>query len=237
MRRRSKRDLLAIGLARTGGARALRALGAWHGCSRPQLPPHRRAATGGFQRRALERDACRSRLASSPSSRVHFEVVRPGRPLRRAPGRARAARAHHLRRRLPRQPRARAPAHFAGTGFTATFFVVPRLHRPAAVSRGGTRSRGCCARASAPSFLRAARCRSRSTCMIAPRCAGSSSVDSRRCPATGPRLSSTASAHATGTGRCPADEADGLWMTWDMARELRDGRHGVRRPHRRPRGA
>ncbi len=30
-------------------------------------------------------------------------------------------------------------------------------------------------------------------------------------------------AERTGAGRCPAGEADGLWMTWDHARELRDG--------------
>ncbi len=29
-------------------------------------------------------------------------------------------------------------------------------------------------------------------------------------------------ADATGSGRCPASEAEGLWMTWDMARALRD---------------
>jgi peptidoglycan/xylan/chitin deacetylase (PgdA/CDA1 family) len=29
-------------------------------------------------------------------------------------------------------------------------------------------------------------------------------------------------ADGTGTGRCPPSEADGLWMTWDMVRELRD---------------
>jgi len=30
-------------------------------------------------------------------------------------------------------------------------------------------------------------------------------------------------AEATGSGRCPANEASATWMTWDMAREMRDG--------------
>jgi peptidoglycan/xylan/chitin deacetylase (PgdA/CDA1 family) len=29
-------------------------------------------------------------------------------------------------------------------------------------------------------------------------------------------------AEATGSGRCPASEAEGMWMTWDMARAMRD---------------
>jgi peptidoglycan/xylan/chitin deacetylase (PgdA/CDA1 family) len=42
-------------------------------------------------------------------------------------------------------------------------------------------------------------------------------------------------AHASASGRCPPEQAQGLWMTWEMARELRDagmsiGGHTVTHP-------
>ena len=190
--------------------------------SRPPGAASSSSTTTGSGRRATRRWTATMWNASARGLRRPGRLPRAQLRRRRAgghgPARRRPPGPHHLRRRLPRQPR-RGPADPPGPrrdGHVLPRHRVPRPLTACVVGRGrldGAHERPRRASASTGS-------RSPSTCPTAPRRWPRSWTARRRCPAADLDGFLDRVALATGTGRAPAAAADGQWMTWPMAREL-----------------
>jgi peptidoglycan/xylan/chitin deacetylase (PgdA/CDA1 family) len=219
MRRRSKRDLLATALARTGAARGLRALGAWHGVV--GLNYHRigdaDATTFDPGVFSATQEAFDGHVAFL---KRNFDIVRPDEI-----GPGLHPRGRHVLITFDdgyRDNFELAYPVLRAHGVSATFFVTTGFLGRARVSWWDEIA--WMVRTSERDVLPAG------GPLPAPldlrdRSAARREVLRRFKALPGDRTEPFLDglARATGTGRCPPDEADGIWMTWDMAREMRDG--------------